>query len=153
MNQLTSSFLHLGLRYADCPWMQYAAGEAKAGVHECPGNAIDPRVQTYLKVVGFADDAVPWCSAFANWCMQQAGFKGTGRAAARSWLTWGTATSACRTGAVAVFSRGQNPHEGHVGFFVGTQGNDYLVLGGNQRNAVCVRPYAIRDLLSMRWPS
>jgi uncharacterized protein (TIGR02594 family) len=133
--------------------MQYAAAEATAGVHETRGPGSNPRVVDYLRVVGFADDSVPWCSAFVNWCMNQAGITGTGRAAARSWLHWGTAIAACKIGAVAVFSRGTHAHQGHVGFYAGVDGSHYLILGGNQQDAVCVRPYPMNHLLDMRWPS
>jgi uncharacterized protein (TIGR02594 family) len=153
MNKYTAAFVSIGVPYTDCPWMQCAAAEATAGVHETRGPGSNPRVAEYLRVVGFADDSVPWCSAFANWCMKEAGFVGSGRANARSWLHWGKAIAACKLGAVAVFSRGNQPHQGHVGFYAGVDGSNLLVLGGNQHDAVCVRAYPSNHLLNMRWPT
>jgi hypothetical protein len=39
-----------------------------------------------------------------------------------------------------------------VGFYVRTEGERVLVLGGNQANQVCVRPYATSRVLAYRWP-
>jgi hypothetical protein len=50
---------------------------------------------------------------------------------------------------IAVFSRGKG---GHVAFYVGTQGLDYRVLGGNQADAVCVAGYPKARLLGFRVP-
>jgi len=36
---------------------------------------------------------------------------------------------------------------------VGADGGDLLCLGGNQSNAVCVRPYPWSKLLGLRWPA
>jgi cell wall-associated NlpC family hydrolase len=71
--------------------------------------------------------------------MEQAGYRGTDSAAARSWSTWGQAvernTASVRPGDVIVFPRGTNPAFGHVGIVsaVGADGT-VTVLGGNQSN-------------------
>jgi uncharacterized protein (TIGR02594 family) len=149
----TSRFLSLNLDYSNCPWLQYAANEAQANVREVVGSGSNPRVVEYLRTVGFSDDATPWCSGFVNWCMTQASIAGTNRANARSWLQWGVPIVDCRLGAIAVFTRGSSPAQGHVGFYVGLEGSNILVLGGNQSNAVNVKPYAQSRLLSFRWPA
>jgi len=150
----TADFLGMTLDFSNCPWLEFAAGEAQAGVREDtrPGHS-NPRVDEYLRTVGLGDDETAWCSAFVNWSVTQAGIPGTGRANARSWLHWGEAIVDCRLGAVAVFSRGSSSWKGHVSFYVGDNGGNLLCLGGNQSNAVCVRPYARSRLLGLRWPA
>src|ERR1700761_7984860 len=127
---------------ADSPkWLEIA--NAELGVHEAAGGAINPRIAEYYAAVGLhpSDDEVAWCSAFANFCMQQAGLSGSGSAAARSWLRWGRQIDLTRAqvGDVAVFWRDSAVGwKGHVAFFVGAAGGNLLVLGGNQGNAVSV---------------
>src|SRR5512138_3265083 len=99
------------------------------------------------------EDEVAWCSSFACWCMEQAGVPSTRSAAARSWLEWGEPLDAPRPGAVAVFTRGANPNQGHMGFVIGAEATgDIWLLGGNQDNAVSVKLYPRGRLLGLRWP-
>jgi uncharacterized protein (TIGR02594 family) len=72
------------------------------------------------------DDATAWCSSFANWCMEQAGYKGTDNAMADSWVNWGEEIAEARYGAVTVVKRGEymDKKKGlvtlyHVGFYTG----------------------------------
>src|SRR2546428_8462821 len=118
------------------PWMKYALQEY--GVREVTGTGCNASIAAYFTTVGLGpDDETSWCSAFANWCMKQAGIKGTGRATARSWLHWGNLSLGIPCyGAVTVLWRGKpNSWQGHVAFYVGTQGKKLLLLGGNQGNA------------------
>jgi uncharacterized protein (TIGR02594 family) len=135
------------------PWMQHALQEH--GIREVPGHGSNTRIQEYLRSVGInAGDDTSWCSAFANWCMEQAGLRGTDRGNARSWLTWGGQCLVGSTyGAVTVLWR-ESPAswKGHVGFYVGREGANLLLLGGNQGNAVSIRPYPASRLLAYRWP-
>jgi uncharacterized protein (TIGR02594 family) len=145
----------------DCPWMRVAIREL--GQLEVPGrDQHNQRIMSYHSIVGIHQgDETPWCSSFANWCVSTAGFQGSGKASARSWLRWGDplATSTPVFGCVAVFKRGHNPIEGHVGFLVGETPNHIMLLGGNQRGAlsrtgeVCVKPYSKKRLIGFRWPS
>lgn len=154
MGDPTSDFLARTLDFDDCPWLKIAALEAEAKVEEDTGRGqSNPRVDRYLATVGLSNDATPWCSAFVNWCMTEAGIGGTGRGLARSWLHWGVPIADHRVGAVAVFRRGSNPTFGHVAFYVGEQTGRLQVLGGNQGNAVNVRPYDQNRLLGLRWPA
>jgi uncharacterized protein (TIGR02594 family) len=154
----TADFLAVTLDFSHCPWLRFAVQEARAGVREDlrPGRS-NSRVNEYLRTVNLSDDETPWCSAFANWCMGQAGLTGSGRANARSWMTWGGPVVGCRLGSVAVFRRGNSSWRGHVGFYVGDcldQGEtSMLVMGGNQDDSVCVKPYPYSRLLGLRWPA
>jgi uncharacterized protein (TIGR02594 family) len=131
-------------------WLDIARGEL--GVSEIKGARDNQRIVEYHSTTGgFGNDEVPWCSSFVNWTMKEAGIKGTNNAMARSWLNWGKATEP-RVGAVAVFSRGNNPSQGHVGIYLGTEGNNIKVLGGNQGDKVSISYYPKSRLLGLRWP-
>lgn len=133
-------------------WLQVARGEL--GQAEFRGPTNNPRIEEYHATTraGRADDEVPWCSSFVNWCLLRAGITGTRSKAARSWEMWGVELGAPRVGAIAVFSRGSNPAHGHVGFWVGEGGGQVRVLGGNQGNRVSVQSYPKSRLLTLRWP-
>lgn len=85
--------------------------------------------------------------------MEQARIRGTNRANARSWLNWGgMCLERPAYGAVTVLWRVRRRHwKGHVGFYVGQEGSNLLLLGGNQGNAVSIRSYPADRLLGYRW--
>lgn len=131
------------------PWLTVARGEI--GVRERRGGE-NERILAYHATTSLraTEDEVPWCSAFACWCVQQAGLKSTRSAAARSWMTWGQPLQAPRVGAVAVFSQDGG---GHVGFYLGDKGDTVEVLGGNQSDSVSITTYPKARLLGYRWPT
>lgn len=134
-------------------WMKFAIKEI--GVREIKGLNHNKRILEYHKATSLkaTDDETPWCSAFANWVMAQAGVKGTDSAAARSWLQWGKKIEKPVYGAVVVLSRGKNPWQGHVGF-VAEIGLDYImVLGGNQGDKVSIAKFHTSQVLSYRLPA
>lgn len=93
----------------------------------------------------------PWCGgAVAHW-MQQAGIaypKDYYRA--RAWASWGDEVDPT-PGAVVVYGRAGG---GHVGLLVGrTAAGQLLTLGGNQGDAVNIRPFDTARVLAIRWPS
>lgn len=138
----------------DAVWMPRARREI--GVKEAPGAADHPRVLEYLRtcrlVPALQHDETAWCSAYVCWVMEGSDIKSTRSAAARSWLTWGEELKAPQPGAIAVLTREGHPGSGHVGFYVGEVGDKVLILGGNQRNQVCVQAYPKSRVLSYRWP-
>lgn len=93
-----------------------------------------------------------WCAAYVNASLQQAGMKGTGSWAARSFMDWGQDTDQPRRGDIAVFSRGDpNGWQGHVGFFDGFGDDGRIrVLGGNQSDSVSMAYYDPSRLLGFR---
>lgn len=137
---------------ASPPWLEVAQREI--GIQEYPGAEQNPRIVEYHQATTLraTEDEVPWCSSFVNWCMNQAGETGTGSARARSWLDWGIRLEEARTGCVVVFSRGQDPAQGHVALFLRDRGAMLEVLGGNQSNQVNVSFYPSGRLLGFRWP-
>lgn len=135
------------------PWMPIALSEL--GVKEVRGNGNNPRIVEYLLSTDLrrADasmDSTAWCSGFVNWCVEKAGFAGSNSAWARSWLNWGRSLSRPRRGCVAVFSRKGG---GHVAFYIGKSAGQYVVLGGNQADQVCVAGYPEARLLGFRVPA
>lgn len=126
------------------------------GVHETGDN--NPKIIQYLHSVDLDEseqetEETPWCSAFANWCIQKAGGKGTRNAMARSWLTWGKKLDKPEVGCIVVLWRGsKNSESGHVAFFVGYSDDKQMIklCGGNQSDAVCIKEYAIDKVLGFR---
>ena len=144
-------------------WVTIAEGEL--GVTGINGDEHNPRIIEYLQTTTFPDEAIahsgdeiPWCSAFVNWCIEQAGLQGTDSAAARSWLFWnqGKPLSEPVFGCIVVFRRlidgVDNGRAGHVGFWMKTEGDRVHVLGGNQSNRVSVDTYPLEHVLGYRFP-
>lgn len=132
-------------------WMEVA--EKELGQHEVAGPKANPRILEYHKATTLkaTSDEVPWCSSFVCWVMQEAGFKTTRSAAARSWENWGISLKKPEFGCVVVLKRGTGS-QGHVGFYVG-EGSDHVkVLGGNQGDRVSIANLNKSNVIAYRWP-
>ena len=144
------------LEREDPPWLEIALGEQ--GVKGFPGTSTNPRVVQYLQSTTLPaplaqTDETFWCSAFVNWCVEQAGFEGTDSARARSWSAWGKGIDQPTRGCIVVFERPEGGSTaGHVGFFMGRDGNSLLVLGGNQNDAVNLGHQPRNRLIASRVP-
>lgn len=145
---------------AEPAWVSTAKGEL--GQRDYPGPQYNPRILEYLATTDQAanNDETSWCSAFVNWCMTHSGLPGTGKANARSWLTYGQALSEPKPGCIVVLWR-ESPQswKGHVGFFDGWDvGNRIRLLAGNQGGGVdwdevCVATFPKDRILGFRWPA
>ncbi len=161
------------------PWYEIALEELAACVAE-QGHMAHPRILEYLATCNDLEegegerDSTPWCSAFVNWCLGQAGIEGTDSGWARSWAEWGEPVDPPPLGAIAVWARGRTSSDepvvtGHVSFLVEDLGHSLVVLGGNQSDCVCLKTYPKRgyltdtvdsgtpvrelyELLGYRWP-
>lgn len=127
------------------------------GVAEIIGSGTNPRINTYLRTTSLPaeglTDETPWCSAFVNWAVTQSGARGTGSAAARSWLTWGKKVAVPQLGTIAVLWRDlPTSSKGHVAFFVRRDGANIWLLGGNQGNRVEISKYPAARVLDFRAP-
>jgi uncharacterized protein (TIGR02594 family) len=133
-------------------WMEVA--ERERGVEELRGAASNPRVEAYHATTGKdeAGDDVPWCSSFVNFCITEAGLRGTSSRLARSWATWGVDAGALVPGCVVVLKRG-DPPKGHVGFFVGMDGRRVRLLGGNQGDKVSIASFDADRVVARRLPA
>lgn len=101
----------------------------------------------------YSVDTTPWCAAFVNAIMGEAGYPTSGSFMARSFLKWGKKVTKPEMGDVVVFSRGRPP-SGHVAFYMGNYDrNHILVLGGNQNDEVCIKVYRKARILGYRRPA
>lgn len=115
---------------------------AELGQQEYAGASDNPRIIEYHNATSLkaTDDETPWCAAFANWVLNEAGLPSTDSAAALSFKKWGMEVKKPTYGDIVLFDRGHG--RGHVGFFVGEKDGRVGVLGGNQNNSVNVSWYA-----------
>jgi uncharacterized protein (TIGR02594 family) len=137
----------------DAPWLKEAWREL--GEAEHAGMRENPRIVAMFREVGHVDirrDEVAWCAAFCGACLERAGIGSTRSLLARSYLKWGASLIAPRIGAIAVLTRGSDPGQGHVGFWLGETDEDVVLLGGNQADAVSVARFPKSRLLALRWP-
>jgi len=98
-------------------------------------------------------DEVPWCSSFLNrlcWILR---LPRSSSAAARSWLTIGRPIDLVDivVGDVVIFARADDPSSGHVGLYVGTSDEQFvMILGGNQTDQVTVTRFFARSIIGIR---
>ena len=136
------------------PWLRVA--RAELGVRNFPAGSSNPRITEYhagTNIAGY-DDKANWCSSFVAWTLAHCGLRGTGSALARSWLAWGEPLAEPVVGCIAVLWR-EDPQswKGHVGFFLRFEGDQVVLLGGNQREAVREHRYPRESVLAYRWPA
>lgn len=123
------------------------------GVKEVEGKENNPVILGWAKELGvpYYSDDTAWCSLFVNWIAFKSGLPYTKKLNARSWLDVGTKVTVPKVGDVCVFWRNhKDSWEGHVGFYLGEQGDKINVLGGNQNQSVCVALYPKSRLLGYR---
>ena len=134
----------------------YDVAKSHLGLHEVKDRR---ELMKFMSAHGMVIDpsTTPWCAAFIGACERKAGKLGTGKYNARSYLTYGTPVKLkdAVKGDIVVFSRGGSSWQGHVTYFDGmdqdSEGNTLLrVLGGNQRDSVCVSYYPLTRLLGIR---
>lgn len=124
---------------------------SQMGVKEFAGTPSNPQVEQYLEAVDLpSDDKIPWCAAFANYCVVEVGLKGTGSGLARSFLHLGEQVDDPRPGDIVVLRRGIDPRKGHVGFYLDQSKTLIYILGGNQNDRVGVNGYSKLRLLQYR---
>jgi len=135
-------------------WLRRARQEI--GVSEIAGRQHSKRILSYwqLAKLSFSDDETPWCAGFVGAMLEDCGIKSTRSGMARSYENWGQPCGAI-PGAIVVFWRGsKNGGSGHVGFVSGRdQYGNIMVLGGNQGDAVNVKPFETSRVVGYRWPS
>ena len=112
--------------YNKTPWMDIA--KTQIGVTKAIGHNDGVQIEKYLKSVGLGKGH-PWCAAFVNWCLNQAGNEGAG-ARRNNYLNWGIPLNEPKYGAVAIFNTG------HVGFYAEKNGENYKILHGNWSDKV-----------------
>lgn len=123
------------------------------GIKEWPGADHNPEILKMGKLAGiswYTKDEIPWCAVFVNAMLAINGIPGTNSAMARSFMGWGTSVpiNNIRPGDIVVFPRDSaGPDAGHVAIVQRVEGGYVYCIGGNQNDMVCVRAYAIADIL------
>lgn len=151
----------------DLLWIAHARN--LVGTKEIAGTANNPKIlqmweRTFsgtgqahrLKEAVWNTENTPWCGAFVGDAMVSAGLARhvpTSFPMARSWLKAGTKLDKPAYGCVVVFWRGSpTGSSGHVGFVVGKdKAGNLMVLGGNQGDAVNIKPFSKGRVLAYRW--
>lgn len=111
------------------------------------------------EILGVDPVTTQWCAAFVNMILLQNDLQTSESVSAypllaRSFLEWGTEVTEPQKGDIIVFKRGSS-WQGHVAFYVSTTTDQngtkyYNVLGGNQDDAVSIKPYAVSRVISIR---
>lgn len=138
-------------------WMTVA--KKLEGTKEFAGAPSNPVILAWAKQLGlsasYANDGVAWCGLFVGHVMKSACPSEPlpkNPLGARAWLEYGKDVTP-GYGAILVFWRGSKTGwQGHVGFYVGEDANNYYVYGGNQNDTVQVSKIAKSRLLGARAP-
>lgn len=139
----------------DPAWL--AVARKYVGQKEIKGPHHNPHILEWWKDIGshYKDDETPWCGAFVGGVLAEAGIQPVKNgASARAWLNLPVKLDKPAYGSIVVFWRGaKSGSAGHVGFVVGRDkfGN-LMVLGGNQSDAVNIKPFDTARVLGYRWP-
>ena len=124
------------------------------GISEIPGSEHEQIILGWFHELGYnwiKDDETSWCSLFVNIVAKRAGVEYTKKLNARSWLEIGENIEKPLLGDVVIIWREKpNSWKGHVGFFQNHYSGFIHILGCNQKNKVCVTPYADYRLLGYR---
>jgi uncharacterized protein (TIGR02594 family) len=126
---------------------------SQIGVTEIKGPQHNKIISMWLKMLNawWGDDETPWCGVFVGYCLKESGLpivKNYMRA--KAWLEYGTPLNAPKTGCLAIFDRKGG---GHVGFVIGkTPNGSLLILGGNQGDTVCIKPFSVDRVVGYRMP-
>ncbi len=124
------------------------------GISELAGNRHNKAIVNYFQEIGFewiTNDETAWCSAFINWCCLKCDLPRSKKLDARSWLNVGEQIDTPKVGDLVIFWRESKASwKGHVALFVRETDNFIYVLGGNQSNQVCIKPYYKKRLLGYR---
>lgn len=136
----------------ELPWI--AEARKHIGLKEVPGLKSNQTILGWLKRLKawWSDDSSAWCGTFVAQCLQTAG-----RPLPKHWyrakdyLTLPVKLDKPAYGCIVVFEREGG---GHVAFVVGQdeQGN-LMCLGGNQGDAVNIRPFPRSRVIGYRWPN
>jgi uncharacterized protein (TIGR02594 family) len=125
------------------------------GQHEISGGKDNPTILQFYKDAGHPEvqhEDTAWCAAFVGAMLKRAGVTPSGSLLARSYLKWGVKLSVPKVGCIAVLWRGSpTASTGHVGFYVGENGDHVKLLGGNQGDGVSIASFPKARVLSYRW--
>lgn len=131
-------------------------GRPLIGILEAPGKANNPTLLGWAEEVGlksiYSADSIAWCGLFMAVVAHRAGKTlPVAPLWARNWGQFGVFVKPqdAMLGDVLVFARGDG---GHVGMYVGEDPFAFHVLGGNQRDSVCITRMERSRLITARRP-
>ncbi len=136
---------------SDPVWLSEA--RKQIGTREIKGPQHEPKILQWWKAIkrgGIKNDETPWCAAFVGGCLEAVGVASSRFESAKSYATWGQPLSHPELGCIVVFDREGG---GHVGFVVWRDEKlNWLVVGGNQGDAVNIKAFQTSRVLAYRWP-
>jgi uncharacterized protein (TIGR02594 family) len=144
----------------EASWFDVALEEEQKGVNESDPDKVKIILNYFgATSLGVQQRMLPWCGAFAAFCMQKSGNPvPAGAAAARSWKNWGVGlefgSQDIPQGAVVVISPSEGTGTtGHVAFFVqlDPSGKTVQLLGGNQHDMLKRSSFPISKIAAIRW--
>lgn len=110
------------------------------------------------KLMGVDPVKTEWCAAFANSIIHLNGYKGSEAVSpnpllAKSFSKFGVPVLTPEPGDIIVFNRIDGADwQGHVGFYVRTEGETYQIISGNSSDMVKFRFYPIEYVVAIRRP-
>ncbi|WP_267434694.1 TIGR02594 family protein [Sphingomonas sp. GM_Shp_1] len=126
------------------------------GVEEKPGGKNNPEILAWAQEVGgdvaefYNADSIPWCGLTMALVARRAGKTPPANPLwALNWRKFGEPSGQPDLGDIVTFTRNGG---GHVGLYVGEDESRYHILGGNQGDKVCIRPYAKERFVEARKP-
>jgi uncharacterized protein (TIGR02594 family) len=152
--------MNLPAKYA---WLAHEPGPrllkemlALYGTIEGPGKEDNPLILSWAKAIGlghvYKHDSIAWCGLTVAYACAQAGWEHAPRGNAlwaQNWASWGNPVErgSEMLGDVLVFTRRGG---GHVGLYIGEDKTRFYVIGGNQGDAVSIKPIAKTRLFAVR---
>src|ERR1700704_1751416 len=151
---------------ASPPWL--ATMREVTGTQEYSGSADNAVILEWARFIGekypemrsycaqYNHDAVAWCGLTVAYCMAKNGIRPVfGKSEnerflrAGAWRAFGVRLDKPKLGCVMVFTRNGG---GHVALYEGEEGNDYLIRGGNQSDAVNLMRMHKSKFTAAVWP-
>ena len=152
---------------ASPPWL--ATMREISGTREYTGGADNPVILEWARFIGekypemrsycaqYDHDAIAWCGLTVAYCMAKNGIRPVfGKSEnkrflwADAWRAFGVRLDKPKLGCVMVFARNGG---GHVALYEGEEGNDYLIRGGNQSDAVNLMRMQKSKFTAAIWPA
>jgi uncharacterized protein (TIGR02594 family) len=135
----------------------YTLAQRFVGLAEVAGAVDNAQIDAFLRLdqpeSGLKDET-PWCSAFVNWISWLLRLPRSKSLAARSSLSIGIPVNLDDAEAgfdiVILWRDSPTAATGHVGFYAGREGENVLVLGGNQNNRVSIQSFSADRVLGVR---
>jgi uncharacterized protein (TIGR02594 family) len=125
------------------------------GIKEIAGSKDNPEILKYFDSLGYngteLKDETAWCAASLNWILKTSCKPYTRKLHARSFLNVGEQVEHPQLGDIVVLWRESvKSWKGHVGLYISETEHSIYILGGNQGNTYCIKPYPKSRLLEYR---